>query len=420
MKSYRIIHSLAFLFLLISCLSEKSDNSSNKVKGIDYAFWEGKDEPWSLPEDSPIPNPPSDDLAMTIMSVNLKGGRHQNLSTSRAYILKSGSKTLSQIGQELAENENTGVRFSGWSPNGELAIIEKRFNSIENANWEEFNKRKNISGRTVDSYIYNFKNDSLTNISSNERVSNYNTGVIFWPNTNDKLAFTPIINGEKRPFSMNLDGSNKEDLSSLSGYIYGLNLSPDGTRLAFQKDYKLNIFDFITNTNIEINTNNEFNFMPVWSHDSNKLVFISGPSNKLNALYIVNSDGSNLKYLATRGGYEGAYPLIDIFDFHGGSSDVPKWSLDDQFIYYTRKIDNKVEIMKYSLEQNIAIRLTNSTAETINYNPTPGPDGNWIVFGQKKNSNRYLKIMTSNGKALQDYHLLDNGKGAFWYFWRNQ
>ena len=79
-------------------------------------------------------------------------------------------------------------------------------------------------------------------------------------------------------------------------------------------------------------------------------------------------------------------------DYHGGSSDVPNWSIDSQSIFYTAKIGENVELFQITLDGQTE-QLTRSAEGTLHYHPTPSPDGRWIVYGSKRGGVRNLFVM---------------------------
>jgi len=91
-------------------------------------------------------------------------------------------------------------------------------------------------------------------------------------------------------------------------------------------------------------------------------------------------------------GYRGVIEFLDVPDFHHGSSDVPVWSIDSQTVFYTAKVDNNVELFQIALDGE-PIRLTTSVEGTLHYHLKPSPDGNWIVYGSKRNGIRNLYAM---------------------------
>jgi len=51
---------------------------------------------------------------------------------------------------------------------------------------------------------------------------------------------------------------------------------------------------------------------------------------------------TELRKLADRGGYRRVVEFLDVPDFHGGSSDVPMWTVDGQSVFYTALVDRRV------------------------------------------------------------------------------
>ncbi len=50
----------------------------------------------------------------------------------------------------------------------------------------------------------------------------------------DKIVYTSTISGDLELWTMNLDGTNKKQVTTLLGYDGGAFFSPDGTRLVFR------------------------------------------------------------------------------------------------------------------------------------------------------------------------------------------
>jgi|GEM_PF-7059358 len=170
---------------------------------------------------------------------NLPGGRHANVSTNRAMVVKADSTDRRSIGGELVNEAGTWTQFAGWSPDGETAVVLRGWESVENAQWEEEHKtfRFTPEGWLVDSYLVDVATGKVENVTGVERVSFYNSGLFFWPDDPTKLGFTALIGGNSKPFSMDRDGHNKTDLTkNSSGFAYGFSSSPDGSldRLRFK------------------------------------------------------------------------------------------------------------------------------------------------------------------------------------------
>ncbi len=343
--------------------------------------------------------------------------RFDNQITSRAYVVNTDGTDRRMLVPEMSEEPNTWTQFAGWSPDGHTAIIGRGWESPENGAWEEENKTFRMTeGWLFDFYFYDFDTGALTNITGVERVSNYNGGVIFIPDDN-KLGFTALVNGISHPFTMDLDGRNKKDVStSDAGFTYGFSASPDGKRIAYHKDYQIYVADADGANPVRIETGNPFNFVPQWSPDGAWLLFVSGEHYNCHP-HIARPDGTGLRKLADRGGYEGVMTVYDVFDFHGGSSDVPVWSVDGDRVYYTTKIGDAVELMAVTLDGE-SVRLTESPAGSFNYHPKQSPDGESLCFGSTRSGTRQLYIMPADGGPPQAITEVAKGHGAMWPHWR--
>jgi Tol biopolymer transport system component len=128
--------------------------------------------------------------------------------TSRAWVVGADGQNARELAPELAAAENTWTQFAGWSPDGALALIGCGWESPENAAWEEAHKTFRMTeGWRYDMYTLDMASGALTNLTAVDRVSDYNTGIVFLPDS-DKLAFTALIDGVSHPFEMDRDGRN--------------------------------------------------------------------------------------------------------------------------------------------------------------------------------------------------------------------
>lgn len=236
-----------------------------------------------------------------------------------------------------------------------------------------------------------------------------------------KLGFTALIDGNSHPFRMDIDGKNKVDLTRESKeFAYGFSGSPDGRRIAYHKSYQVYLADADGSNAIQIETGNPFNFAPSWSPDGNWLLFVSGEHYHCHP-HLVRSDGMGLRKLADRGTYRGVTEFLDVFDFHGGSSDVPVWSVDGQTIFYTAKVGtdegSPVELFRVALNGN-PVRLTSSREGTTHYHPQPSQDGRWLLYGSKRDGVRqlYLRHLADQVESRLTSH--PHGTGAMWGHWQ--
>ncbi len=358
-------------------------------------------------------------IGFTEYRTNLEGGRHPNVVTMRAAIVRANGRQHQRMGTEFTQKPNTWTQFAGWSPDGEQAILGNGWESPENGAWEEAQKtfRFNAEGWLYDTLLVNLQSGKATNVTAIDRVSFYNTGVFFWPKQPNRLGFQALINGDSHPFSMDLDGRNKVDLTAGSKeFAYGFNASPDGTQIAYHKSYQVYIARADGSDAKRVETGKAFNFVPQWSPDGEWLLFVAGEHYNCHP-HIVRRDGTGLRKVADRQGYRGVVSIFDVPDFHGGSSDVPLWSPDGKWVYYTAMIGSSVELMRVSLDGNPE-QLTTTPPNSFNYHPQFSPDGKRVVFGSNRTGSRQLFVMQSDGGECSQITRLEKGWGAMWPHWQ--
>jgi Tol biopolymer transport system component len=359
-------------------------------------------------------------IGYTELRTNLTGGRHANVRTMRATIGKADGTGRKQVGGDLAQDENTWTQFAGWSPDGKSAIIGVGWQSPENAKWEEEKKqfRMDEGNWKLDTCLLDLASGKAANVTAVDRVSHYNGGLFFLPEGRG-LGFTPLIKGVSKPYLMDLDGRNKRDVSGRgAGFAYGYSASPDGKLICYHENYQIFVSAADGSNKKHIKTGNAFNFGPKWSPDGKWLLFVSGEHYNCHP-HIVRPDGTGLKKLADRGGYRGVIEFLDVFDFHGGSSDVPIWSVDGASVYYTAKVGKAVELFETRLDGK-ETQLTRSEDGVLHYHPQPSPDGKWLVYGSMRNRVRNLYVMKLSDRTEKPITSLQAGSGAMWPHWQPQ
>ena len=362
---------------------------------------------------------PRELIGFTEFRTNVAGGRQANEITMRAAVVRADGTRHRFLARELCRKPNTWTQFAGWSPDGCQAIIGNGWESPENGAWEEEHKtfRFTPEGWLYDTLLLDLASGKLTNVTAVERVSFYNTGVFFWPNDPKKLGFQALIGSDSHPFSMDLDGRHKQDLTENSKeFAYGFNASPDGKQIAYHKSYQIYIADADGANARHIETGQSFNFVPQWSPDGEWLLFVAGEHYNCHP-HIVRRDGSGLRKVADRQGYRGVVEFLDVPDFHGGSSDVPLWSPEGKWIYYTAKVSGSVELMRVSLAGKIE-QLTRTPEGHLNYHPKFSPDGQWVVFGSNRSGTRQLHVLPAGGGDANAITHVKPGWGVMWPYWQ--
>lgn len=365
-------------------------------------------------------NLPDLELGYTGLRTDLPGGRHNNIRTMRAMLVRADGKGQRLIAQELAVNDpDAWTQFAGWSPDGKTAIVGRGWQSEANAAHEESTRQFqfNAKGWLYDSFLVDVATGKSVNVTARDRVSFYNAGLFYWPDDAKKLGFTALIDGQSHPFRMNLDGSGKVDLTSQSSeFSYGFSASPDGKRISYHKNYQVFLANADGSAAVKVETGNPFNFGPTWSADGQWLLFLSGEHYKCHP-YVVRADGSGLKKVADRGKYSGSVEFLDVFDHHQGSSDTPVWARDGKSIFYTAQAGENVELFQVGLDGS-ATQMTRTLPGTIHYHPTPSPDGRWLALGSKRAGVRQLLVIDLKSSAEKQITQLEKGHAAMWPHWR--
>jgi len=356
-------------------------------------------------------------VGYTELETGLPGGRHANVRTMRAMLVKADGSGRRAVGKDLI-SPDAWTQFAGWSPDRKTAIVGRGRQSPENARWEEEHKtfRFTKEGWLVDAFLLDPDTGKSTNVTAVERVSFYNGGLFFQRNDPTKLGFTALIDGDSHVFRMDRDGRNKVDLTKgMKAFIYGFSVSTDCGRISYHKNYQVHIADADGSNARMVKTDRSFNFAPTWSPDGRWVLFLSGEHYNCHP-HIVRPDGSGLRKLADRNGHRGVVEFLDVPDFHGGSSDVPVWSADGASVFFTAKVDRSIELFRVHLDGR-SEQLTKSAPGTLHHHPQPSPDGAWLVYGSKRDGVRQLFVMRLADRAEKRITNLKPGRAAMWPHW---
>jgi Tol biopolymer transport system component len=348
---------------------------------------------------------------------DLPGGQFANWVTNRACVVRADGTGRRVLSAELTRKPHSWTQFAGWSTDGTVALIGSHWESPENAAWERQHKTFRMTeGWLSDTCLLDLATNRFTNVTAVERVSSYNTGLFYLPDGRG-FGFTPLINGVSKPYVMDLNGKNKRDVSGRgTGFTYGYSAAPDGKRISYHENYQIYISKLDGSDKRKVETGNPFNFVPQWSPDGAWLLFVSGEHYNCHP-HVVTKDRTGLRKLADRGGYRGVVERLKYPDFHSESSDVPVWSADSRYVFYTAKVGDSVELMQVALDGTVR-QLTRSRLGVRHYHPAASPDGKWLLFGSDRSGIMQLYVAKTDGTAARPITDVPAGSCAMHGHWQ--
>lgn len=151
-----------------------------------------------------------------------------------------------------------------------------------------------------------------------------------------RIVFTSLKNGDLDIYTMNVDGSDMKQLTTTPGYDGGPWWSPDGKKIVYrawhptnpdsikayrdllkQRMIRPNRMELFTmnadgSDQKQITTLGGANFGPSWTPDGKKIIFSSNHKNPRSGnfdLYLVNADGSGLEQVTNNPVFDG-FPMF--------------------------------------------------------------------------------------------------------------
>ena len=134
-----------------------------------------------------------------------------------------------------------------------------------------------------------------------------------WSPDGEQIAFVSWRDGNSNIYIMNSDGSAQQKLTDDPGYDAQIDWSPDGNRIAYisDRDGNLEIYtlNLSTRETRRLTFNNNDEGEPVWSSDGKKIAFVSSVQGDSFEIYIMDSDGRNIKQITPSGSGNFARPV---------------------------------------------------------------------------------------------------------------
>jgi Tol biopolymer transport system component len=193
---------------------------------------------------------------------------------------------------------------------------------------------------------------------------NWSGWPIYSPNGLQILyLYQDINNGQRDLFLMNVDGSNKINLTNSDITPHNHSFSPDGQQIVFdgREKYPNNVISHVYLMNNDgsgltrLTKNNQArNTYPKFSHDGKKIVYVSQSLEDGNwDLKIINTDGSNEAIILS--------DSVVIYD--------PMFTPDDKHIIYTSVFDS----LSYSAHDLFIMDLSGENCRRL----IEGMQGHW-------------------------------------------
>lgn len=206
--------------------------------------------------------------------------------------------------------------------------------------------------------------------------------------SNGRLAFQSTVSGdEDQIFTMNPDGSGREQITHSTYNNEMGSWSPEGKKLAIDRnlsdthDYVIIVMN-ADGTGEQQLTNTGGDYNPTWSPDGTKIAFTSDREGNRD-IFVMNANGTN---------------PVNVTNSPGWDSD-PAWSPDGTRIAFRSERDSNAEIYVMEADGGNQTRLTNNAV--FDAQPQWSPDSSRIVFWRGAPNTDTFAIDADGGNEQQ-------------------
>jgi Tol biopolymer transport system component len=227
-----------------------------------------------------------------------------------------------------------------------------------------------------------------------------------WIPDGSHLVFSRSVNGNYDIYMAKADGSNIKRLTTDTAYDLVPSFSPDGKKIVFESN-RTGIYQiFSMDTNGEQQTQLTFsgagttNYGGKYSPDGKSIAFASSRDNdtsvhiKYNDIYLMNTDGSNVKRLTTNMNNEAGRA----------------WSPDGKRMVFSAVIDSVAQLFVMNADGTNQTQITHSKGNPHPFSPgalfpvfrgevTPSwsPDGKRIAFASDRDLDYQIYTINPDG-----------------------
>ena len=241
-------------------------------------------------------------------------------------------------------------------------------------------------------YLMNPDGSAQTNLTNNQLTNVFP----YWSPDGRQIAFTSALEAGQLnhgPCAVNVvdaDGSNMRRLTdNLAGDKFA-SWSPDSRQIVFLSDRGGNDEIYVMNSDgtgqRNVSNYRSFHQDPAWSPDGNKIAFTSVRDAIDLGIYVMDSNGGNVRRLTNNPGFLARGPV---------------WSPDGRKIaYYSNIINGNPDIYVMDADGSNQINLTEDP-ERRNWSPVWSPDSSKIAFTSLRGS-KEIYSMNADGSDIRN------------------
>lgn len=242
--------------------------------------------------------------------------------------------------------------------------------------------------------------------SDREQLTNSPNGNVLpaWSPDGTSMAFVSARSGSPEIWTMAADGRAPRQITFEGGHLLPA-WSPDGSKLGVvsSRSGRPQIYVMsASGTNVTQLTHEGSNSVPAWSPDGRRIAFWSGNDRGFGQIWVMSADGSDKKQLT--------FPRFDSYTPNGSSANAPAWLFSDKIVYWSGIEHQYGQIWVMNGDGSDQRQLTDEPAPASSDNPSWSADGTKILFDTNRTGRLEIWVMDAGGKnqrpVLRDVRLV--------------